>query len=93
MQECQLAVIFWHLRYLLELSLNVVQAFKYSGRGLMRHLTESLGDLARFNFNTIKTRFAVWTGRSEDPFLIYNELISRLEFSNIKLRFFFESLN
>ena len=73
-----------------ELSLNVVQAFKYSGRGLMRHLTESLGDLARFNFNTIKTRFAVWTGRSEDPFLIYNELISRLEFSNIKLRFFFE---
>ncbi len=73
-----------------ELSLNVVQAFKYSGRGLMRHLTESLGDLARFNFNTIKRRFAVWTGRIEDPFLIYNDLINRLESSDIKLRFFFE---
>lgn len=73
-----------------ELSLNVVQAFKYSGRGLMRQLTESLGDLARFNFNTIKRRFAVLTGRMEDPFLIYNDLINRLDSSDIKLRFFFE---
>lgn len=73
-----------------ELSLNVVQAFKYSGRGLMRHLTESIGDLARLNFNTIKRRFAVWTGQIEDPFLIYNDLINRLDSSDIKLRFFFE---
>ena len=73
-----------------ELSLNVVQAFKYSGRGLMRHLTESIGDIARLNFNTIKKRFAVWTGRIEDPFLIYNDLIHRLDSSDIKLRFFFE---
>ena len=73
-----------------ELSLNVVQAFKYSGRGLMRHLTESLGDIARFNLNAFKRRFSVWLGQIQDPYLIYDALIERLDNTPIKLRFFFE---
>ena len=70
-------------------SIDVDIAYKYKNKGILRTLGGLIKDLSQFKIQEIVTRLLVLTGLREDPFDIFNKLISMHKKYHVKSIFFF----
>ncbi len=70
-------------------TIDVDIAYKYKNKGVIRTLGGLIKDLSQFNIQEIWNRLLVIVGLKEDPFDIFNRLISLHKKHDIKSVFFF----
>jgi hypothetical protein len=70
-------------------TLDVDNLFAYRHKGFFRTLGASVKDLLRADFTNLKLRFSVLSGRSQDPFDVYEEVSDFCRSENIPLAWFF----
>ena len=69
-------------------TIDVDNAYAFSGKGLLRTLYGFAGDLSRLDWNTLFRRLRVVRGEESDPYDTYDELMTQAEEGGYTLIFF-----